>query len=744
MKHSIILLSLFLGIPTFMLAQERIPVGTWRSHFNYQNTILVEQAGDKFYGASSAGLIFYDSEDNSLNKFSKIDGLSDVGFSAMTYDGSLGCLALGYDNGNVDLIKEGEILNVTAIKRSNITGSKKINAISFFEGLAYLATDFGVLVLDPSSGEIKEAYQNLGVAGQTLKIRGTTFAQGRIYVAAQTGVLSGELTTNVNLQDFNNWERFEGSTVNGLEIVSIDVFDGQVYAATNLDIHVFDGTTWAPMGLVTSGATILKVRQSAAGLVIVLSNGLKQLSTGGSVSDVAIESGDAPNDALRSNGNVLWYADQNNGLTRYENGSATRFVPNGVFNGLAVKLEWTNEKILAFPESRTSGFLPMNNQLGFASFDGSWTQQNPGVISGFDDVTDFAVISEDKTVISSYDLGILNISDGTVYDDGNSPLHNLGSSSEKQVTVTAMETDGDGNLWVANVGDNSLLRLDAQNEWQSFGFSVAAASRPEDLHINSLGHIWMVLTPEFGGGILAYEPDTDFSRYINASNGSLPSTQVTDLEFDKNDQIWIGTESGIAYFPFARGVIGDNSIDVIRPVFGNRFLLEEEFISAIDVDEGNRKWIGTRDGLWLFEDAGEEQVLNFTVDNSPLPSNNILDIASNPMTGEVFIATDRGLVSYSSDATTGRAFHQNVRIFPNPVQPGYTGLVGISGLANDAILKITNVSGRLVREIHAAGGGASWDLSDYNGRRAQSGVYLVFSATSDGSETFVGKIAIIN
>ena len=137
-------------------------------------------------------------------------------------------------------------------------------------------------------------------------------------------------------------------------------------------------------------------------------------------------------------------------------------------------------------------------------------------------------------------------------------------------------------------------------------------------------------------------------------------------------------------------------------------------------------------------------VHNFTRENSPLPSNNILDVLSDPITGEVFIATDKGMVSYRSDAFRSRNIHENVSIFPNPVQPGYSGVIGISGLATDATIKITNVSGKLIREINAAGGGASWDMADYNGQRAPTGVYLVFSSSSDGNETFVGKIAIIN
>jgi len=261
--------------------------------------------------------------------------------------------------------------------------------------------------------------------------------------------------------------------------------------------------------------------------------------------------------------------------------------------------------------------------------------------------------------------------------------------------------------------------------------------------VDKLGQVWILPHPSFSG-IIGYNPQTDMTRYFTTSNGNLPSANVTDLEIDISGQVWIATENGLVFLPFTFGVLEDNSVDALEPIFGNRVLFEGEKISAIEVDAANRKWIATNNGLWLFEDDGDELIYNFNTENSPLPSNNILDIKTNPVSGEVFIATAKGLVSFRSDAVEGKIFHQSVKIFPNPVAPGYSGLVGITGLAQDANLKITDVSGKLVREINAAGGGASWDVADYNGIRVQTGIYLIFSSNNDGTETFVGKMAVVN
>jgi hypothetical protein len=161
------------------------------------------------------------------------------------------------------------------------------------------------------------------------------------------------------------------------------------------------------------------------------------------------------------------------------------------------------------------------------------------------------------------------------------------------------------------------------------------------------------------------------------------------------------------------------------------------------VDGGNRKWMGTSRGVWLFNPSGEALVYNFTAATTPLLSDSLLDIEVHPATGEVFFATSEGLASYRSAATLSTTSFQTVRIFPNPITRQFSGTVGISGLATDAVVKITDVSGKLIWQTQANGGTATWNGQDYNGRRAATGIYLVFAATPDGGESVVGKLAVI-
>ena len=176
-------------------------------------------------------------------------------------------------------------------------------------------------------------------------------------------------------------------------------------------------------------------------------------------------------------------------------------------------------------------------------------------------------------------------------------------------------------------------------------------------------------------------------------------------------------------------------------------LFEDQNIQTIAIDGANRKWFGTLSGIFVLSPSGEEQVASYTVDNSPLFDNQIIDIAFNHETGEAFIGTAKGLQVLRTEATKGGPINSNnVLVFPNPVRPEYTGLIAIKGLAQDADVKITDVNGTLVYETTALGGQAIWNGNDYNGRRANTGVYLVFSTNDNNTnpEAIVAKILFVN
>ena len=214
------------------------------------------------------------------------------------------------------------------------------------------------------------------------------------------------------------------------------------------------------------------------------------------------------------------------------------------------------------------------------------------------------------------------------------------------------------------------------------------------------------------------------------------------MAFDRDELLWYGTTIGAAYISNPYDATAGEAYSIV-PEYEGDDLLENQQVNGLAVDGGNRKWMATSEGLWLFNEEGEQLIYHFTEDNSPLLSDSIYDIAINEESGEVFFATSKGLVSYRSNASAGKVKHSQVKIFPNPVRQGYQGEIAISGLVENARVKITDLSGNLVRETLAQGGTATWNGNTLSGARVNTGVYLVFSASSDGKESYVGKIAVI-
>jgi flagellar hook assembly protein FlgD len=164
------------------------------------------------------------------------------------------------------------------------------------------------------------------------------------------------------------------------------------------------------------------------------------------------------------------------------------------------------------------------------------------------------------------------------------------------------------------------------------------------------------------------------------------------------------------------------------------------------VDNDNQKWVGTEgNGLYVISSDCMTEMHHFTSDNSYLLSNIILSIAMNEKTGEVYIGTENGLCSYMSGVigTITEMTEDEVYAYPNPVTPEYTGMITITGLTNDASVKILSSNGTVIAEGKSTGRTFMWNGRDKNGDRVASGMYMVATATSDGKKGVVCKIAVV-
>ncbi|EAY26148.1 type IX secretion system anionic LPS delivery protein PorZ [Microscilla marina] len=743
------------------LGAQNIPLGTWRTHAAYQMVKSLALGNNKVYAASSNGFFYVDQTDNTLNTMSKISGLSDTEISQIAYHEALKTLVVTYQNGNIDLLKSDEIVNIPTIKTNkNITESKQVNHILIQGNNAYLSTDFGIVVLDLSKNEIKETYQNLGVNGRSIAIKAATFSQDSVYIATENGVYYAPFNGSVNLQDFNAWQRFEPSTgIDTLEFNYIVSFASKVYVGrTNYELYEYaHNNQWTkvslPAPVAPNTGQIRDVRASNGQLLLSIDHQLLLLNAQNQVTIFTNSKLNSPQVALVGANGVIWIGDGVNGLVQKNGTTYNAFFPNGPASAESRHLYAYQSQILALSGGYQFDETPLNSSAGFYLFDNAqWKNYNAfdplhsHAIANVKDWVAAGLNSQDQQLyIGSFQSGLYVFKDNALTSVAGSTLR---ASTDNTVRVGGITTDVEGNLWVTNPSDDIARRFlhkrDVQREWSVVSAPTSATGAPLGILSSFGGYLWMRLSPAASAGIWVYDPQLNRSKVLNTTvnNGNLPSPRVYSMVQDKEGQIWVGTDKGVTVF-FNPADAFQAAIDASKPIFDGQNLLRAEKVSTIAVDGGNRKWMGTNNGLWLFNPDGTQLVHHFTTKNSPLPSDIIYDVTIQPQTGEVFVATDKGLVSYRGTATTGEQTHQEVKVFPNPVRPNFNGLLGISGLVDDAKVKITDVSGKLIYQTQAQGGTVSWDLRDYTGHRAKTGIYLLFSTNADGTETLVTKIAVI-
>ncbi len=742
-------------------AQENIPIGTWRTHFGFRDAHSVATTENGAFCAGNNNLFFLDLQDNSLNRLSKVDGLSESLISTIAYDNNSSTLIVAYDNGTVDLLKDQTIVEIAAISQAPFSSSKRINHIAIHNGIAYLSAPFGVAVLDLEKQEIREAYTNIGQDGEAVQVAYSSVYQDSLFLATEEGVIAGWLDPSINLLDFTNWRRYTPAQgIPELPISAVAVFNGQVWASINSDgFYLYNGMDWARLDYDLS-VSVNAMTAGGSDLLVTLPDNLLNFDKDLQNTTIADPLFGHPQMALNDS-RGLWVADSVNGLVTSVSGSLTSVFPSGPFSDSLASIHYFDHTTIALPPGYDPLRRPLVTFLGMNQFrNGVWqsfnssNEINTNTFPAVRDLVDFTFDGDrQRYYFASYGEGILEWSpqDGSfqLLDETSAGSTLINSSpGTRNVRVSSVYLGSDGTIWATNYGNPEPLHQydPADGSWRSLNTPFIAARYPLDIQEADNGDFWLRLDPLNGGGILVIEPQSGLQKHLIDLDGlgGLPTRDVLDLAIDRDGQVWVGTKEGVVLFPFPFDILERNDVNASLVIIDGRPLLRDEAVNCIAVDGGNRKWMGTDSGLWLFSALGDSVIYNFTAENSPLPDNRIIDVSIDEESGEVFIITQGGLVSFRGTASTGRRQHNNVAIFPNPVTKDFNGTVGISGLTNNAIVKIADITGKLVTELRAQGGTAVWDVADFQGRRVSSGVYLLYSSSADGEETFIGKIAVMN
>lgn len=775
----VISLSLFLMFLTTTSIAQDIAIGAWKAHLPFRKGVSVTQSADKVFLAYESQIAVVDKEELSIERLNKVNGLSDVNIRMIRYNQENSTLIVAYENGNIDLIKDGQVINIVHIKETLTYTDKAINHISFDGEFAYLACNFGVVQLNVNRNEIKGTFP----FSNPEKVNATAVFQGVIYAFTDEGIFEGD--PFLNLLDFSNWKKQD--ELNNLwsttSTHAATIFQNKMYAGINDTLMVFENNLWQPFTVyewsVSDFDTLSQFYNPSYEIKYIEPNFLDTelvITWIGKTGPARMTSLSAEgtyyigynpqyfanlNQVIADQRGRRWYVDEFRGGFYQSAGVNTAVSPNAPFDkgvqGLAV-----SETGQVWVASGT-----IENWTGTGDYSGTyllnegfWKRYSNNEYSILEGVPDHIRVAthptNGKTYVGTFGDGVVEI-DGdnvTVFKENSSLQPDVLDQTKYKVSGIAF--DEDGNLWVSNFGaDRPISVLKTDGTWESFD-APSAFKRITDVIVDYNGYKWFATKSSGNGnGILVFdEGDLNISgdeRYavLTADNTKLPNNDVISLAVDNDGEVWVGTSQGTMLFECTYAVF-DGECEGRRAVasaddFGD-YLLNTQTVNAILVDGANRKWFGTTAGIFVQSEDGEEEVLRLNEDNSPLYSNNITAFAMNYETGEVYIGTDRGLISYKSDATRGIEVHNETAViaYPNPVRPEYEGVIAIRGLVENANVKITDINGVLIYETTANGGQAIWDGRDYNGRKAASGVYLVFSARRDGLDALVTKILFIN
>lgn len=749
-------------------------IGQWRHHLPNKNIIDIAETPSQIIGATSFGLVVFNKADNSLDKINKVDGLTDFGITNIAWAHEQEYLLIGYDNGNIDVMSGNNFLNISDIAQASIIGSKKINDIHVEGDRALLGCDFGIVELDLSNLFIRDTWF-IGPHGSMVNVNDVSVYNENIYAATNAGLLHAP-TDAPNLADYQYWQAMDVTGGNDEVFNLLEWHNGQLlvnqHGHETDQLYVYNGDTWQPFTPpeVFDGERIHGLYAGNGKLLVASGNRLD-------IFDESLEpvtyvedyygGRPRPNTAMYDQDNTLWIADRNYGLVKqHEPQFYEKMVLPGPPYANAFGLAAANGRLWVAPGVAGYGGPNFWNDNGYYFLqDGQWEHYNRWGAPLLEDMIDLIRITvdpgnPDKAYAASWFGGMAVITpDGPeqVYNETNSTLQRRAGIGDR-LRIGDVAVDRDGNVWVTNSEvDTPLSVMKPDGEWMAFssGGTFDPQTLVRDIIIDNHGQKWVILPHNgifvFRENTLQHTNDFEARRLTTQSgSGNLPSNSVHSMAVDHNGNVWVGTQEGVAVFYSPQQAFSGQPFDAQRIIVQQEdgfagYLLETETVTSITVDGSNKKWFATsRSGAFLLSSDGRETIFHFHKENSPLPSNNILDIAINDQNGEVFFATDRGLVSFRGFATEATAQHRDVYAYPNPVEPGYDGYIAVKGLVRNANVKITDINGHLVWETVAEGGQAVWNGQDIHGRRPSSGVYLVFSTNEDGEETMVTKIMFIN
>ena len=753
----------------------------WNGHYSYHNSIDTSIGNGKIFTASENAIYIYSTQDDQLSIITTIDGLSGDFISNIYYSTNFNKLIIGYENGLIQIVdfNNDNILTIyDIIEKTTIPpNKKKINEFTEVDNIIYISTDYGVSLYDLNSLEFGDSLF-IGEGGTQQQVNQTIINDNFLYAVLPDFGGIKRVNLDLDIINYQNWELAYSGDFDF--ILNID--DSFVFTNEN---NVFFNENGTFSQVISLSQTIKKIVINEGKIIITSEDKIFIYDTNFNLINSSIISSNFNTNFNSSElyNNYIYVATSSKGLLKININNIQQnysILPAGPLDNNVFSISSLYGSLWATFGDYTSTYNPYPLARKGVSH---WSDEYWNNIN-YDSIPENAVNLNNISInpfnlnnifISSYHGGLLEISDESLslFDQSNSGLESLISNETNynSVRISGSNFDDSGTLWLMNSRvDNPLksFNLDT-NQWSSYDFTqiIPDGFNDElgfsDIVIGSNGTKWI---GGLNSGLIGFNENAGnpLLKRINDNDvGNLPSPYVKSLAMDNNNHLWIGTIKGLRVL-YNTSNFFDANVSTQQIVIEEdgiyKELLEQQFISDIKVDGSNNKWVGTiGSGLFYFSQNGQQTIYHFTKNNSPLPSNNINDIALDFVNGLVFIATDKGLVSFDSGGSTTSSTLNESYVYPNPVRPSFNmniEKIKISGITEDINIKITDISGNLVAEANSNvnnryngfnleidGGIAYWNGKNLANNSVSSGVYIVMLSDLDSYDTKILKIMII-
>ena len=734
----------------------------WESYYSYNNISVGTVSNQTIVTAAENALLLFDSSQGTAETITTIEGLSGDNISALaTYEN---VILVGHENGllaQID-INTKKIIFESGITRSNIISAEKkqINHIQLVANSAYVATGFGIVEVNPETLEFGDTYY-FGPTSSSIEVNQVFVFENALYAATKQGLFKTP-QTNLNKLEFSSWDKLAAGNW-----AFLWAQDNSLYAVkdegSSLSFFQWGNTVQKKA---TFPGVLKNVSPHENGVLITVSNRVydtdKSFVRTQTIGDLDGVKPNTFNFTISLN-DQKWIGTSSEGLIRYANDTDFDLIsPQGPLLNSIFDIEHLQDELWIAHGDYNLFYNPYPlEKYGLSSYiDKQWENiPNNQLFNADSFVRTVAHPTEIGTLYAcSYHGGIVAIEDNTpvaLWDQTNSGLESLTFEGPNYVSIRVRDAlaDDSGNLWsLTSFVKKGLKKRTPSGQWSEYDLSDVVLDYKQEAGYSNL-ELYNNNILFFGGvqsgliGVDISQSPPQMKRIMGGDMG-LPSDDIRSIRLDKDNLLWVGTRYGLAvlYAP-NRFFEEDTQLrSVVISDGGNlRELLSGQFISDIEVDGNNQKWMSTTSsGVFLISPDGGQILQHFTKENSPLPTSSVKTIGINEVSGEVYFGTLNGMVSFQGDAYAESESLSDANVFPNPVRPNFLGNVVIRGLQQKTRVKITDIAGNLVYDTTSQGGSISWNLRSFSGARVRSGVYLIFITSKDGLDSAVKKLMVIN